>query len=231
MTGNFEYDEVDDNDERPPADAAAALRLIVEQQAEAARRLSPNMLFYYWPWGLAWLIGFGLFFLRFGPDDRVLVTLPAWLPLPALLALLVAASLVSGFASARTYGRVSGDSNRRGAWYGISWGLGFATLSTVLSRISPHLPDDLSTLLWAGATVGLTGALHIAGGAVWLDRNLFTLGAWISVINIVGVVAGPGWHALIIALGGGGGMLLVGAVVELRRRRPSPVTRLSPDVR
>ncbi|MEO3748508.1 transporter [Plantactinospora sp. B5E13] len=218
-----------DHDERPPVDAAAALRLIVEQQAEAARRLRPNMLFYYWPWGLAWLIGFGLFFLRFGPDNRVFVALPGWLPLATLLALLVVASLVSGLGSARTYGQVSGDSNRRGAWYGLSWGLGFATLTVVLSRISPHLPDDLGTLLWAGATVGLTGALHMAGGAVWLDRNLFTLGAWISVINIVGIIAGPGWHALVIAIGGGGGMLLVGAIVE--RRRPRATTRPAPGAR
>jgi hypothetical protein len=222
MTGSNASASFDDPDERPPADPATALRMIAEQQAEAARRLTPNMLLYYWPWGLAWLIGFGLFFLRFGPDGRVLVALPAWLPLTTLLGLLAVAALLTGLVSARAYGQVTGESTRRGAWYGISWGLGFATMTTVLAQVSDRLPDELSTLLWSGVMVGLTGALHMAGGAIWLDRNLFTLGAWISVTNVVGIVTGPGWHALVVAIAGGGGMVVVGGLVELRRRRPTP---------
>ncbi|MGI5211490.1 transporter [Plantactinospora sp. CA-290183] len=223
MSGNFEHVGIDD-DERPPADPAAALRMIAEQQAEAARRLSPNMLFYYWPWGFAWLIGFGLLFLRFGPDGRVLVALPDWLPLTALFVLLVTAAAVSGAASARVYGQITGDSNRRGAWYGLAWGLGFSSLGATLGQVSDHLPEDLAGLLWAGAMVGLTGVLHLAGGAIWLDRNLFRLGIWISVINIIGVIAGPGWHALVVSVAGGGGMLVAGVVIETRRRR-RPETR------
>lgn len=218
----------DDPDDRPPAGPATALRMIAEQQAEATRRLTPNMLLYYWPWGLAWLIGFGLFFLRFGPDGRVLVALPAWLPLATLLGLLAAAALVTGSASVRLGGQVAGDSHRRGVWYGISWGLSFATVTAALSRVSDHLPDDLGTLLWGGVMVGLTGALHMAGGAVWLDRNLFGLGVWISVTNVVGVVSGPGWHALVIAIAGGGGMLAAGGVIEFRRRRPRRVPGADP---
>jgi hypothetical protein len=222
VTGSFDNEHVEDHDELPPADPAAALRLIADQQAEAARKLRPNLLWYYWPWGLAWLIGFGLFFLRFGPDGRVFVDLPTWLPLLGLLALLIAAAVISGIASARVYGQVTGDSNRRGRWYGLSWSLGFASVMVVLGRVAPHLSEDIAGLLWAGVTVGLTGALHIAGGAIWLDRNLFRLGVWISVINIAGIIAGPGWHALVIAVAGGGGMLLGGAVIESHRRRPSP---------
>ncbi|MFY1688534.1 transporter [Plantactinospora sp. WMMB782] len=211
MNGNF--------DELPPADPATALRLIADQQAEAARQLSPNLLWYYWPWGLAWLVGFGLFFLRFGPDGRVFVELPTWLPLFTLLALLIAAGIVSGIVGGRTYGQVAGDSRRRGLWYGLAWGLGFSSVSAVLGRVSDQLPDDLGGLLWAGVTVGLTGALHMAGGAVWLDRNLFRLGVWISVINIAGLAAGPGWHALVISVLGGGGMLVAGVHFLLRDRR------------
>ncbi|BCJ65845.1 hypothetical protein [Polymorphospora rubra] len=52
------------------------------------------------------------------------------------------------------------------------------------------------------------------------------LGAWISGSNIVGVVAGPGWHSLVAALAGGGGMLVTGwllhraAVRATRRDEP-----------
>ncbi|MEQ4303720.1 transporter [Plantactinospora sp. B6F1] len=222
MTGNFDDNRTGEpahHDELPPPDPAAALRLIVAQQAEAARKLSPNLLWYYWPWGLAWLIGFGLFFLRFGPDGRVFVDLPGWLPLVTLLALLVAAGITSGIVGGRTYGQVTGDSQRRGLWYGLAWGLGFSSVSTALGQVSDHLPEDVAGLLWAGVTVGLTGALHMAGGAVWLDRNLFRLGVWISVINIVGLVAGSGWHALLISVAGGGGMLVAGVHFLLRDRR------------
>jgi hypothetical protein len=41
---------------------------------------------------------------------------------------------------------------------------------------------------------------------------------WLTAINIVGVLAGPGWHALVIALAGGGGMLLAGDLSRRRRR-------------
>ncbi|WP_199853760.1 transporter [Plantactinospora sp. BB1] len=223
MTGNFDDHTggPTDRDELPPADPAAALRLIAEQQAEAARRLSPNLLWYYWPWGLAWLIGFGLFFLRFGPGGRVFVDLPSWLPLLTLLTLLIAAGITSGIVGGRTYGQVTGDSNRRGLWYGLAWGLGFTGVSTALGQVSEHLPEDLAGLLWAGVTVGLTGALHMAGGAIWLDRNMFRLGVWISVINIAGMIAGTGWHALLISVAGGGGMLVAGVHFLLRDRHRS----------
>ncbi|MBE1485687.1 transporter [Plantactinospora soyae] len=221
MTGSFDNESVDEHDELPPADPAAALRLIAEQQAEAARKLSPNLLWYYWPWGLAWLIGFGLLFLRFGPDGRVFVELPLWLPLATLFTLLISAGIISGITGARTYGQVTGDSNRRGLWYGLAWGLGFSGVMVVLGQVSDYLPEDIAGLLWSGVPVGLTGALHMAGGAIWLDRNLFRLGAWISVINIVGVIAGPGWHALVVSIAGGGGMLVAGVVFLLRDRAGS----------
>ncbi|MFI6759158.1 transporter [Micromonospora sp. NPDC050417] len=206
-----------DDDDRPPASPAETLRLIRRQQAEAARHLSPDPRLVYWPWGIAWLIGFALFFLRFGPDDRVFVNLPEWLPLTALFILLAAAGTLSAIGGARAYGQVTGDSSRRGQWYGIAWMLGFVTYGVTLGRVTDHLPDDLARLLWAAGAVGLTGVLHLAGGAIWLDRNLFRLGIWLTLINIIGVYAGPGWHALIVAVAGGGGMLVGGVIAWLRR--------------
>ncbi|MEV4626566.1 transporter [Micromonospora sp. NPDC049523] len=209
---------LDDDDEQPPASPAETLRLIRQQQAEAARQLNPDPRLVYWPWGIAWLVGFGLFFLRFGPDDRVFVNLPEWLPLTALFVLLGAAGILSAITGARSYGQITGDSARRGQWYGVAWLLGFVSYGIILGRVTDQQPDDLARLLWAAAAVGLTGVLHVAGGAIWLDRNLFRLGIWLSAINIVGVYAGPGWHALIVALAGGGGMLIGGTIAWLNRR-------------
>ncbi|KAB1929919.1 transporter [Micromonospora sp. ALFpr18c] len=207
------------DDDLPPADAAAALRLIEDQRSETVRRLEPDSRVLYWPWGVAWLIGFGLFFLRFSPDGRVLVRLPDWLPLTVLFVLLLCAAAIQAVAGARAYGQVTGDSARRGRWYGCAWALGSVSVYAGLGRISEHLPHDQAALLWSATAVGLTGALHMAGGAIWLDRDLFRLGVWISVINVVGTFAGPGWHSLVIAVAGGGGILVAGTLAHLRRRR------------
>ncbi|MGV9210759.1 transporter [Micromonospora sp. RB23] len=207
-----------EDDDLPPSDAATALRLIDDQRAATVRRLQPDARLVYWPWGVAWLIGFGLFFLRFPPGGRVLVALPDWLPLAVLFALLITAGAIQAVASARAYGQVTGVSAVRGRWYGCAWALGQVSVYAAVGRVSGHLPDDLAGLLWAASAVGLTGALHMAGGAVWLDRDLFRLGVWISVINVIGAIAGPGWHALVVSVAGGGGMLVAGTIARLRQR-------------
>lgn len=209
---------MDPDDDPPPTDAAAALRLIEDQRSATARRLNPDARLLYWPWGIAWLVGFGLFFLRFTPGERELVRLPSWLPLIALFALLLIAAAIQAVVSTRAYGQVSGDSARRGQWYGCAWALGPLSVYAGLGRIFEHLPHDLAALLWSATAVGLTGALHMAGGAIWLDRDLFRLGVWISVINLIGAIAGPGWHALVVAVAGGGGILVAGALARQRQQ-------------
>jgi hypothetical protein len=134
--------------------------------------------------------------------------------------LLAAAGIVSGPGGSRAYGQGTGDSNRRGGWYGFAWFLGYATIIVVNVRVAGHLPEDLAGLLWAATSVGLAGALQMAGGAIWLDRNLFIVGTWVTVSNIAGVLAGPGWHALVVAVAGGG-MLLAGALAPRRHRLDS----------
>ncbi|WCN81880.1 transporter [Micromonospora sp. LH3U1] len=209
---------MDPDDDLPPTDAAAALRLIQDQRSATARRLDPDSRLLYWPWGVAWLVGFGLFFLRFPPGGGELLPLPDWLPLTVLFALLLAAAAVQAVASARAYGQVTGDSARRGRWYGCAWGLGSVSVYAGLGQITEHLPPNLAGLLWSATAVGLTGALHMAGGAIWLDRDLFRLGVWISVINLAGALAGPGWHALVVSVAGGGGILVAGALARRRQR-------------
>lgn len=195
-------------------DPAESLRLIERERAAAERVLTPDQRLFLWPWGIAWLIGFTVYFLRFGPDGRVFVDLPQWLPLVTLLGLVIAAGIVTGVAGARAGRWISGPSSRQGVLYGITWSVAFFGLSTVLSRVGDFVPEGELNLLWAGAMVALTGALHMAGGAIYDDRNLFLLGAFVSVVNVAGVIVGPGWHSLILAVAGGGGMLVAGAVAH-----------------
>ncbi|HET6478623.1 MAG TPA: transporter [Actinoplanes sp.] len=204
--------------EAPPVDPAESLALIARERANLGRELTPDPRLMYWPWGFAWLVGFTLFFLRFGPDGRVFVDLPAWLPLLTLTLLFITAGIVTGIAGGRVSRRITGPSNRQSLMYGLSWSIAFTAFSVVFAQFSSVLPEAQAGLLWAGGMVALTGALHMAGGAIWDDRNLFLLGAWTSVINIVGVLVGPGWHSLIVAVAGGGGMLVAGLIGWLRLR-------------
>jgi hypothetical protein len=206
------------DDDAPPTDPAESLRLIQQEQANLARTLIPDARLMYWPWGVAWLIGFGLLFLRFAPGGRVLVDMPVWLPSTVLLALLIGAGIVTGVAGGRAGRHITGPSSRQGLMYGLTWSIAFSGMSIVFAQFSGDLPDARQSLLWGGGMVALTGALHMAGGAMWNDRNLFVLGAWTSVVNIVGILFGVGWHPLIVAVFAGGGMFLLGAIAGRHRR-------------
>lgn len=207
------------DDERPPASPAESLRLIEQERAAAERGLAAHPMAFFGPWGAAWLVGFGLLFLRFGPDGRVFVPMPPWLPLLGLFALLLAAAAVSGYVAGRAYRHIRGQSAARGTMYGLAWLLAFLGMGTTLPRFADHLPEAEAGLLWGSVAVGLTGALHLAGSAIWRDRWLFALGAWLILINILGTAAGPGWHSLVISVAGGGVMLLLGTALWLDRRR------------
>jgi hypothetical protein len=200
-------------------DPAESLRLIEQERAQTERVLTPDPRLLLWPWGVAWLIGFSVYFLRFGPNGRIFVDLPSWLPLAVLMGLIVVAGIITGITGARAGRQVSGPTSTQGAMYGITWTVAFFGVSIVLSQVSGELPDDKLNLLWAGVMVALTGALHMAGAAIFRDRSLFVLGAWTSLINIVGVIAGAGWHSLIVAIAGGGGMVVAGTLQWLRLRR------------
>jgi hypothetical protein len=205
------------DEDLPPASPAETLRVIEQQRAATERKLQPHPLTFMGPWGTAWLAGYGLMFLRFGPGGRTFVDMPQWLPLASLFILLAAAAAVSGTLSARKFRHVHGPSSVQGAMYGFAWFIAFLGMSVTISRFTGLLDDPQLGLLWSTAAVGLTGALHMAGGAVWQDRMLFGLGVWLTAINMVGTVLGPGWHSLVMSLAGGGAMLLLGLALWLGR--------------
>lgn len=209
----------EDPEERAPASPAETLRLIEAGRAAAQRDFQPDPRLTYMPWGVAWLVGFGLMFLRFGPDGRVLVAMPELLPLVVLYVLLVAAAVLSGWAGMRAGRHVRGASSVQGLRYGVSWAAAFAGVVVIATRYSDRLPDPEVVLLWSGMSVAVVGVLYIAGAAIWQAREMFVLGVWITLANLGGFLAGPGWHALAISLAGGGGLLVGGFVEWLRWRR------------
>lgn len=206
------------DDESIFEDPREALRVIEREQANTMRGVTPDPRLMYWPWGITWLISFGLSFLRYGPGGRVLVAMPEWVPLTALTGLLIAAGLFTGIVGARSSRHITGPSNLQGLVYGISWSTGFTALAIVFSQVSELLPEPSVALLWGGGMVALVGVLYMAGAAIFGVRDMLVLGAWLSAVNAVGVLLGPGWHALVVATAGGGGMLVAGFVGWWRLR-------------
>lgn len=200
-----------------PLSPEASLALIDEQQQAAHRTLDVDPSIFLVPWGLAWLLGYGVLFLRFGPDERVLVSMPEWMPYAILYVALVVAGILSGVAGHRATQGIAGESAERGRMYGWSWAVAFAGFGVFGSQFHTYLPDPQFRLLMSALPVFITGILYMSGGAVWRDRHQFAFGVWLSVINAAGLLAGPGWHSLIISLLGGGGMLASAAYQRAHR--------------
>jgi hypothetical protein len=207
------------DDDAPPASPAESLALIRQERAAVASTIELNPLLYYLPWGLAWLIGYGLLFLRYGPDGRVFVALPDWLPLVVLFTAIALAMVSTTVVSARRGRGVQGRSSWQGTAYGFAWFLAFVGVGSTTGHFVGFLPEQEQGLLWACVSVGTVAVMYMAGAAIWLSHDMFVLGAWLTVINIAGVALGPGWHSLLISLGGGGGLCLFGALLWLRGRR------------
>ena len=74
-----------------------------------------------------------------------------------------------------------------------------------------------SAMLWASLSILVVATLYMAGGALWREWPIFFIGVHLFVLNLVGLVAGPGWHALLTAVGGGGGFIVAGLLMHRRR--------------
>jgi len=205
-----------DDAELTPEDSLA---VITAQQRLAQRRLELDPVHAYVPWGIAWLVGYGLFFLRFGPDERIFVSMPEWLPLAVLLTLLGLAGLVTGIAGARAYRGIAGESSERGVMYGLAWALATFGFIALAGRFESELSEPLAGLLWGTLPVLITATLFMSGGAVWRDRQQFGVGVWLVAVLVLALVLGPGWHSLVIAVLGGGGFLGAATVSAVRRQR------------
>jgi hypothetical protein len=206
-------------DEENSLSPQESLRLISSQQQRARQVFFGDALMYWGPWGFAWLIGFGLFFLHQGLHGEPYVNMPGNLPLIVLFCLMAAAMVISAIAGVKAGRLIQGPSNVQGMMYGFSWFFGFISVVALGIRFAAGLPDDEQAVLWSGMAVGMTGALYLAGAAMWQDWSMFVMGLWLTAINAVGITLGPGWHPLLVSVAGGGGLLIVGLVLRMRGQR------------
>ncbi|WP_211349472.1 transporter [Micromonospora pisi] len=194
-----------------------------QQGAGTVARIKHHVQVMHMAWGLAWLIGYGLRFLGDGPGERVFVDLPDRLPQTVLLVLLAGAGATTAILGVRAFGRGTTDprSTLQAKRYGTAWLVGFVGLIITIGKISSDLSPHQSELLWGATTTGLVGALHMSGSAIWGDREQFRMGLWLTLVNVIGVIAGPGWQALIICLGAGGVTVVLATHNLLRLSRNS----------
>ncbi|MEV0587624.1 hypothetical protein [Nonomuraea sp. NPDC050310] len=194
-----------------------SLSLIRQQEAATIHRLVPNPLFTYTPWGVSWLVGYGLFFLSYGLDGTPILPIPWGWALAVLLALQLLAFGVMFYGMTRSSLRVKGRSARKSAMFGMAWGISYPTAMAAASRFGPLLPPAEIGLFYTCLTLVLVAVLYMAGSAVWGDQRMFFLGAWTAVVVSVGAIAGPGIAWLLFSLLLGGAFITIGV---LGRHRP-----------
>ncbi|WP_336205115.1 hypothetical protein [Nonomuraea sp. LPB2021202275-12-8] len=192
------------------------LRLIEEQRVATVKALRGDPLLLYAPWGMAWLLGFGAFFLHYGLHGVPYAPISQNQALGVLMSAQVVAGGLAAFGIVKMAGQVRGETSAKGTMYGYSWFVGMVLLGVIATRVSPMLPAAESGLLWAGASLMLVAVLYMTGGAIYLDWPMFFVGVWIAAVNALGVLLGPGWHALLTAVLLGGGQIAAG--FWLRRR-------------
>ncbi|GGS49075.1 hypothetical protein GCM10010156_04670 [Planobispora rosea] len=207
-----------DEDERPLS-PEETLRLIEQQETVVAKRLIPDMTLHHLAWGAAWFVGFGAFFLHHGLSGTPYARIPITVAMALLTGLMALAMLVSVFTVWQLRSPVHGASQERGSLYGLTWFFGFLAMWMIAVRFGSLLPGPERSLLWASLSMMVVAILYMVSGIVWPIRPMFVLGAGVAVLNAVGTAAGPGWHALLIAVGAGGGSIVTGLVSRRRRRR------------
>ncbi|MFC4120238.1 hypothetical protein [Nonomuraea zeae] len=186
------------------------LRVIEEQSVATARFVYPNPALLYVPWGVAWLLGFTAFFLHYGLDGRPYAPISQMQALAVLMGAQLVAGAVTSFGIVRMSRPVRGDSSARGAMYGYAWFAGMLLVAVIATRLGPLLPPAESGLVWAGASLMVVAILYMAGGAIWLNWPMFFVGGWVAGVDALGVLLGPGWHALLTAALLGCGFIAIG---------------------
>jgi hypothetical protein len=206
-----------DDDERAPS-PEEMLRVIEEQSHATVRLLQGDPRLLYVPWGAAWLLGFTALFLHYGLGGRPYLPISQMQAVSVLMAAMIVAGAVSAYGIVKMNRSVRGDTSARGAMYGYAWLAGMVLASLIAVRLGPMLPDAERGLLWAGGPLLVVALLYMLGGAIWLNWPMFFIGGWTAGVNALGVLLGPGPHALLTAVLLGGGFIAAGLWLWRRQR-------------
>jgi len=192
-------------------DARAAAALMRQAQERARDALELRRPPVYAAWGVAWLVGLGAMWLSVRGQHPYRG--PSGVSSAVLGVLTCAAVLVTMIMVIRATRGVGGPSVLQGRIYGMAWLLGFAAMFTVTGALAGHgASHAVQGIAFAAGPVLVTAVIYLVAAAVWLDRSMFALGAWLALVCAVAAWTGPVSVLLVEALAGGGGFLLAAAL-------------------
>jgi hypothetical protein len=195
----------------------AAADLIRQAQEHAQQSLRIRLPQVYAAWGVAWLAGLGAMWLAVRGQRPYRG--PTTVAVLVLAALIVAAIVVTVLVVNRPTAGVHGTSALQRRIYGWSWPIGFAALFAIEGAVANNgASHQASGVLAATGPLLVTALIYVLGAAVWLDRTMFALGAWLALVAGVGAWTGPVTALLVAALAGGGGFLVTAGVLARRQR-------------
>jgi hypothetical protein len=201
----------------PPMDVRAAADLLRQTERDTRAALTVPTAPINAAWGVAWLVGLGVMWLSVRDQHPYQgPTTPAAVLLGVLILAAIAATMVVVIRATKGVG---GASDTQGRMYGWAWPIGFGTLFTIEGALGQvGASAEVLGLLGATGPLLVTSLIQIGGAAIWLDRPMFVLGAWLALVAAVGVWTGPVAVLAVEAVAGGGGFL-VAAALSARRNR------------
>lgn len=210
--GDVPEDDLDD----APLDPRDGLAIVAAQQRRVRdSEIDDRLLFGVW--GLAWLVGYAVQWRTALTSGTRTSTGQGGLVF-AIIALVALVITLVHIAHA-TRG-VAGVSKQAGAMFGIAWSIGFTGQGLLVAGVArADASPEVIAIVANGAACLVVGLLYMAGGAIWRQRALFLIGAWmIATAAAASLVPMPDGY-LVMSLAGGGGLLAGAVITAVHRRR------------
>lgn len=215
-TGGAGMNEAADVDDGYPMEAAEAAVIMQEADQRARQQLRVSHRATFTIWGLALLLGYGTMWLTVRGQRPFHGPPPAAF---AAVALIGAASVMTGVAEARADSGVGGLSAVRRRIHFLSVLAGLAAMFALEGALA-HAGASRAVIgvFEASAPVLIAGLFYFTTSAVGLDWPVLGLGIWLLAVAAVGGFAGPAGVWAVDALAAGLAYLLVAAIEPWLRR-------------
>lgn len=213
-------DRTPENDvDDAPMSPADMLALSAAQQQKVADFVATPTIVIVLAWGVAWFVGF-LMLWGASPDSPIAV--PRLLAGIVFTGLMIAGVLTSVIAGVRTGAGIRGRQQFQGTLYGCSWAVGCAAVPVLGGALSrAGMSGEVAALFYPAAYCIVVGLLYLVGAALWNDRAMIVIGAWIVLVGVAAPYVGAPTSYLVMALAGGGAFIVYGAVLVAARVRRS----------
>lgn len=200
-------------------DPAAGLRVIAEQGRAMRAATEPDVRVLFGAWGGAWLVGYLAMYADYRSSGGAGPVGGAVFGAGLTIAVVITAVHIS-----RRSAGMRGASARQGTFYGLAWVLSFALVFaalTSLARLAAEIEggSEMVGIAANAMSAAVVAAIYMVGGALWEERGIFALGAWIAIVAAVASVVGMPALYLVMAFAGGGGFLVAAMAEHLRLRR------------